>query len=183
MTSPLWWRGTKEPRDEGERGEWKSWLKTQHSKNKDHDICSHHFMRDRWGNNDRLDFWGSKITADGDCSHEIKRRLLLGRKAMTNLDSILKSRDITWLTKVHKMKAMAFPSSSVWMWELDDKESWALKNWCFWPVVLEKTLQSPLDCKEIKWSEVKSLSCVWLFETLWTVAYQAPLSMGFSRQE
>ena len=57
----------------------------------------------------------SKITADGDCSHEIKRRLLLGRKAMTNLDSILKSRDITWLTKVHKMKAMAFPSSSVWM--------------------------------------------------------------------
>ena len=72
-------------------------------------------MRDRWGNNDRLDFLGSKITADGDCSHKIKRHLLLGRKAMTNLDSILKSRDITWLTKVHKMKAMAFPSSSVWM--------------------------------------------------------------------
>ena len=60
-------------------------------------------------------FLGSKITADGDYSHDIKRRLLLGRKAMTNLDSILKSRDITWLTKVHKMKAMAFPSSSVWM--------------------------------------------------------------------
>ena len=54
-------------------------------------------------------FWGSKITADGDCSHEIKRRLLLGRKVMTNLDSILKSRDITLLTKVHLVKAVVFP--------------------------------------------------------------------------
>ena len=139
-------------------------------------------MGKHWKQWETLLSWVPK-SADGDCSHEIKRRLLLGRKAMTNLDSILKSRDITWLTKVHKMKAMAFPSSSVWMWELDDKESWALKNWCFWPVVLEKTLQSPLDCKEIKWSEVKSLSCVWLFETLWTVAYQASPSKGFSRQE
>ena len=58
---------------------------------------------------------GSKITADGDCSHEIKRHLLLGRKAMTNLDSILKTRDITLLTKVHAVKAMIFPSSHVWM--------------------------------------------------------------------
>ena len=60
-------------------------------------------------------FLGSKITADGDCSHEIKRRLLLGRKAMTNLDSILKSRDITLPTKVHLVKAMVFSSSHVWM--------------------------------------------------------------------
>ena len=60
-------------------------------------------------------FMGSKITADGDCSHEIKRRLLLGRKVMTNLDSILKSRDITLLTKVRLVKAMVFPSSHVWM--------------------------------------------------------------------
>ena len=60
-------------------------------------------------------FLGSKITADGDCSHEIKRHLLLGRKAMTNLDSILKSRNITLLTKVHLVKAMAFSSSHVWM--------------------------------------------------------------------
>ena len=70
-------------------------------------------MANRWGNSgnsERLYFGGgSKITADGDCSHEIKRRLLLGRKAMTNLDSILKSRDITWLTKVHLVKAMIFP--------------------------------------------------------------------------
>ena len=90
-----------------------------------------------------------KITADGDCSLEIKRCLLLGRKAMTNLGSILKSRDITLLTEVHLVKT-DFSSSHVWMWELDYKESWALKNWCFRTVVLEKTLESPLDCKEIK---------------------------------
>ena len=93
-------------------------------------------------------FLGSKITAGGDYSHEIKRRLLLGRKAMTNLDRILKSRDITLTTKVHLVKAMVFPV--VWMWELDYKESWALKNGCFWTVVLEKTFESPLDCKEIQ---------------------------------
>ena len=90
-------------------------------------------------------FGGSKFTADGDCSHEIKRRLLLGRKVMTNLGSILKSRDITLPTKV----SQSF-GSHVWMWELDYKESWVPKNWCFWTVVLEKTLESPLDCREIQ---------------------------------
>ena len=88
---------------------------------------------------------GSKITADGDCSHEIKRCLLLGRKAMTNLDSILKSRDITLPKK--SSQSYGFSSSHVWMWELDCEESWAPKNWCFWTVVLEKTLESLLDCK------------------------------------
>ena len=94
-------------------------------------------------------FGGSKITADGDWSHEIKRRLLLRRKVMTNLDSIFKSRDITLPTKFRLVKAMVFPVH-VWMWELDCEESWAAKNWCFWSVVLEKTLESPLDCKEIQ---------------------------------
>ena len=94
-------------------------------------------------------FLGSKITADGDCSHEIKRHLLLGRKVMTNLDSILKSRDISLSTKVHLVKAMVFPVV-MYGCELDYKESWAPKNWCFWTVVLEKTLESPLDCKEIQ---------------------------------
>ena len=92
---PLWQKGRrpKEPLDESERREWKSWLKTQHSENEDHGIQSHHFIANRWGNNgnsERLYFWGgSKITTDGDCSHEIKRHLLLERKAMRNLDSIL----------------------------------------------------------------------------------------------
>ena len=115
VTSHLW--------QKVKRGEWKSWLKTQHSKNVDDDIQSHHSMANRWGNNgnsDRLYFGGSKITVDSDCRHEIKRHLLLGRKAMTNLDSILKSRDTTLPTKVCIVKTM-FSSSHVKMWELNNK--------------------------------------------------------------
>ena len=93
---------------------------------------------------------GSKITADGDCSHEIKRHLLLGRKAMTNLDSILKSRDITLPTKVHLVKAMVFPVVMYGCEGWTIKKSWVLKNWCFWTVVLKKTLESPLDSKELQ---------------------------------
>ena len=96
-------------------------------------------------------FLGSKITADGDCSHEIKRCLLLGRKVMTNLDSMLKSKDITLPTKVQSSQSYGVSHSHVWMWQLDYKESWALKNWCFWTVVLEKTLESPSDYKKIQW--------------------------------
>ena len=92
---------------------------------------------------------GSKITAGGDCSYEIKRCLLLGRKAMTNLDSILKSRDIILPTKICLVKVLVFPVV-MYRCELDYKESWALKNWCFWIVMLEKTLESPLACKEIQ---------------------------------
>ena len=94
-------------------------------------------------------FLGSKITADGDRSHEIKRRLLLGRKTMTNLDSILKSRHY-FANKGPSSQSYGFSSSHVWMWKLDHKESWAPKNWCFWSVVFEKTLESPLYCKEIQ---------------------------------
>ena len=97
-----------------------------------------------------LYFWGgSKITADGDCNHEIKRHLLLGRKAMTNLDSILKSRDITLPTKVHLVKPMVFPVV------IYGCEHWTIKkaeHWSFdaFELVLEETLESPLDCKEIQ---------------------------------
>ena len=87
-------------------------------------------------------FLGSKITEDSDCSHEIKICLFLGRKTMTNLDSVLKSRNTS--------QSYGFPSIHVWIWELDIKESWALKNWYFQTVVLEKTSESPLDSKEIK---------------------------------
>ena len=86
-----------------------------------------------------------KITADVDCSHEIKRRLLLEKKVMINLDSILKNKDITLPTKVRLVKAMVFP---VIMYGYE--ESWVLKNWCFWTVVLEKILERPLGCKEIQ---------------------------------
>ena len=91
---------------------------------------------------------GSKISADGDCSHEIKRHLLLGRKVMTNLDRILKNRDFA--NKGLSSQGYGFSSSHVWMWKLNCEESWTLKNWGFWTVVLEKTLETPLDCKEIK---------------------------------
>ena len=146
--------GLKSPLDEDQRGEWRSWLKIQHSKNEDHGTQSHHFMANRWGNSERFYFGTcSKITADVDCSHEIKKHFLLGRKAMinlvlviqscltlcsptdyslwgssvhgifqtkilewvaisfsrVNLNSPLKSRDITWPTKVHLVKAMVFP--------------------------------------------------------------------------
>ena len=93
---------------------------------------------------------GFKITADGDCSHEIKRRLLLGRKAMANLDR-MRSRDINLYipTKIHIVKAVDYPVL-MYVWLLDHKEGWALKYWCFWTVVLRKTLESPLNCKEIQ---------------------------------
>ena len=95
-------------------------------------------------------FLGSKITADGDCSHELKRCLFLRRKAMTNLDSILKKQRHHFANKGPSGQSYGFSGSHVWMWEWDYKESWRPQNWCFWTVVLEKTLESPLDCKEIQ---------------------------------
>ena len=115
-------------------------------------------MANRWGKIERVTdctFLGSKITADSDCSHEIKGRLGLGRKAMTNLDSILKSRTIT-------LTSYVFSSSHVQVWELDCNEGWAPKNWCFQTMVLEKTLESPSDCKEIKPVSSK-LNQPWIF--------------------
>ena len=132
------WRRTKRPLDESETGEWKSWLKLNIQKSKITTSCqidgeTMETVRD-------FILGGSKITADSDCSHEIKRQLLFGIKDMTNLDSILKSRDITLPTKVHLVKAMVFP---VVMYGC---EKWTIKkakNWCFWTVVLEKTPESP----------------------------------------
>jgi len=122
-------------------------------------------MANRWENNwnsVRVYFLGSRITADGDWSHEIKRCLHRGRKAMAKLDSILKSRDVTLPTKVCLVKTMIFPSSHVLMWELNYKESRVQKNWCFWTVVLEKTLESPLGCKEIQLVHPKGYQS-WIF--------------------
>ena len=129
-------------------------LKAQHSENEDHGIWSHHFMGNRWGNSGnsvRLYFSGLQITADGDCRHEIKRRLLLGRKIMTNLEGILKSRDITLPTKVCLVKAMVFP---VVMYGC---ESWTVKKaecrridvfeLCCWRRLLRVPCK---DCKEIQ---------------------------------
>ena len=104
----------------------KCWLKTQHSENEDHGIWSQHFMANRWGNSGnsvRIYFLDSKITADGDCSHEIKRRLLLGRKAMTNLDGIFKKQRRYFANKGPFSQGSGFSSGHVWMRELDCEES------------------------------------------------------------
>ena len=126
-------------------------------------------MGNRWGNNgnsDRLIFLGSKITADGDCSHEIERHLLLGRKAMTNLDSILKSRDITLLTKVRLVKAMVFPLV------MYGCESWAIKKaehrridvfelWCW-----RRVLRVPWTARRSNQSILKEISPEYSLEGL-----------------
>ena len=97
---------------------------------------------------------------------EIRRRLLVSRKAMTNLDSVLKSRDITLPTKVRIVKAMVFCSGHVWMWQPDSKEGRAPKNWCLWTVVLEKTPESPLVSEEIKPVHLKrNQSCILIRRT------------------
>ena len=115
---------------------------------------SHHFMEigEKMETVTDFIFLGSKITPDGNgCSLlKIKRHLLFGWKALTNIGSILKSRVLTLPTKAHIDKAMVFFSSHVLMWELDHKEGWEPKNWCFRTMVLEKTLESPLDWKEVK---------------------------------
>ena len=108
-------------------------------------------------------FGGSKVTADGDCSHKIKRCLLLGRKAMTNLDSILKSRDITLPTKVHLVKAMLFP---VVMWHLDYKESWPPKNWCFELWCWRRLLRVPWTARRSNQSILMEISPEYLLKGL-----------------
>ena len=108
-------------------------------------------MANRWGGGGEWKqtdfiFLCSKITVDGDCSHEIKNWLFLGRKAMTNLDSLLKSRDISVLKKVCRVKTMVLPVV-MYGCELDHKGVWVPKKWCFQIVMLENTLESPWDCK------------------------------------
>ena len=95
-------------------------------------------------------FLGSKMTADSDCGQEIKRCLLLGIKAMRKPRQWIKNQWHQFTIKGSYSECYDFSRSHVWMWELYHKEGWTPKNWCFWTVVLDKTLESPLDCKEIK---------------------------------
>ena len=119
-------------------------------------------------------FLGSKITADSDCSHEIKRHLLLGRKAIYNKPrQCIKKQRHHFADKVMSAnitlpysQSYGFPSSHVWVWKLDYKGNWVPKNWCFWTVVLEKTLERPLDCKEIQPVNPKGISPEYSWELL-----------------
>ena len=119
-------------------------------------------------------FLDSKITADGDCNHGIKRCLLLGKKAMINLDSILKNRDITLLTKVRMVKAMVFPVVLYRSENWTTKKGWALKNGCFRTVMLGKTLECPMNCKEIKSVNTKG-NHPWMFIGRTAAEAEAPI--------
>ena len=133
------WRGTKEALDEGERGQWKSWLETPHSKSKimaSSPITSWHVEGEKVEAVTDCIFLGSKITADGNCSSEIKRCLLLGRRTVTNLNSVLKSRNITLPKKVRIVKAMVFPivMYGCQSWSIKKVEHWRIdsfKLWCW----------------------------------------------------
>ena len=125
-------------------------------------------MANRWGingNSGTLYFLVFQNQGGQYCSYEIKRCLLLGSKAMANLDSVLKRRDITWLANVHQVTAMVFPII-MYGWKLDHKEVWVMKNWCFTIVVVEKTLESPLDSKEIKPVNPKEINLEYSLEGL-----------------
>jgi len=156
---------------DGERGEWKklAWNSALKTKIRASGlITSWQIEGEKVEAVTDFIFLGSKITVDADCSHEIKRCLLLGRKAMTNLDSVLQNRDIIFSQKgvYSQSQSYDFYSSHIQMWELDHKEIWALKNWCFWTVVLEKTLESPLDFKEIKPAILKEIKPEYSLEGL-----------------
>ena len=122
-------------------------------------------MSNRWGNNgnsDRLHFLGLQNQYMVTCSHEIKRHFLLGRKTMTNLDNILKSRDIILPTKV----SLVTPGSQIWMWELDKKDSWALKNWCYGLWYCRRLLRVPWTERKSNQSILKKINGEYLLEEL-----------------
>ena len=133
--------------------EWKSWLKIQHSGNEDHGIWVHHFMANRWGDNgnsDRLYFLGLQNRCRWWLQPWNLKTLAPWKKSYAKPRQSIKKQSHYLANKVCLAKVMFFSSSHVWMWELDHKESLVLKSWCFWTVVLEKILESSLDCKEIQ---------------------------------
>ena len=120
----------------------------------------YHLMGNRWGNSGnsvRLFLGGSKITADGDCIHEIKR-LAPWKKSNDQPRQRIKKQRHYFANKVLSRQSYGFSSGHVWMWELDYKESWVPKNWYFWPVVLEKTLESPWTARRSNQSILKEIS-------------------------
>ena len=162
------WRGTKEPLDSGETGDRKRWLNVQQSKSRNHGIQSHHFIanREKVETVSNFIFLGSKITANGDSSHEIRKHLLLGRKAMTKLDSILKSRDINSPTKVHIVKAMVFPvvMYGCESWTIKKAKHWridAFELWCW-----RRLLRVPGTARKSNWSILKEINTEYSLEGL-----------------
>ena len=153
------WRGTKE----FSRWEWKRRVKKLAW---GHGIPYHHFMANRsgkGGNRVRFYFLGLQNHCRQSLQPWHLKTLAPCLKVMTNLDSILKSRDITLPTKMHLIKAIVFSRNHVWMWELDHKQGWAPKNWCFQIVVLEKTLASPLEISQESKPVHPKVNQPWIF--------------------
>ena len=170
MTPPLWQKVKKNQRASWWKWkrEWKIWLNIQHSENKDQGIWSHHFMANRWGNNgnsDRLYYLGLQNHTGGDYSYEIKRCLLLGRKAMTNLDSIIKKQRHSFANKGPSSQSYGFSSNHVWMWELDYKTKCrridAFELWCW-----RRLLRVPWTMRRSNQSILKEISPEYSLEGL-----------------
>ena len=130
----------------------KAGLKLSIQKRSWHPVPSFHgkYMGHQWKQWQTLFSWAPKSLQDGDCSHKIQGHLLLGWKAITNIDKCIKKERHHFANKGPSSRSYGFSSSRVWMWELDHKEGCTLKNWCFPIVMLEKTFEGPFNCKEIK---------------------------------
>ena len=147
MTPPLWQKAKRNQRASLKwKKRWKSWLKPQHSKNEVHGIQSHHFMANRWGNSgnsERLYFLGLKFTASGDCGHEITRcSASPWKESYGQTRQHIRKQRHYFAGKGLPSQSSGFSSSHVWMWKLDYKESWVMKNWYFLTVVLENSWES-----------------------------------------
>ena len=146
-------RKTKEPLDESGRGEWKRWLKTQHSVNWDHGIWSHHFLANRWGNrgnSDRLYFFRLQNHCRWWLQPGNSKMPAPWKKSFDQPRQHIKKQRHYSANKGQSSQDYGFSSNHVWMWKLECKEIWVPKNWWVWTVVLEKTLESAVDCKEIQ---------------------------------
>ena len=172
MTPPYGrkWRGTKEPFNEGWKRRVKSWLKTQHSKNEDHGFQSHHFMANRWETMETVTdfiFLCSKITADSDCSHELKRHLLLERKAMTNLDSYYKAETLLCGQRsIHIVKPLVFRVVvyGCESWTVKSVEHWitdSFELWCW-----RRLLRVPLTGRRSNQATLKKINLEYSLEGL-----------------
>ena len=132
--------------------EWKSWFKTQHSKNENLGIQSYHFMANKggkYGNSVRFHFLGLQNQCGWWQQPQNQKTLAPWKNGYDKPRQCIKKKRHHF-DKGPYSQSYGFSNSHVWMWELDYKESWVLKNWCFWTVVLEKTFESNLDCKEIQ---------------------------------
>ena len=146
---------------ESASGEWKSWLKAQHSENEDHGIRSHCFMANRWGNNgnsDRLYFLSVIKSLQMVIAAMKLKTLAPWKKSYDQPRQHIKKQRHYFANKGPSSQSYGFSSSHLWMWELDYKESWVLKNWCFWTMVLEKTLESRWTARRSSQSILKEIS-------------------------